>query len=112
MPQLTEQQVRQIIREELRDLLFSDRYIFKKLIQMLDGRNMQFGRSVGTKIGTEGGDSGQKFGFWNTTPVTQPAAIADPNNVSGTYNQSEVQDIVDKVKLILDKLQDTGFIQT
>lgn len=34
--------------------------------------NMVFGTTTGTKIGTVGGASGQKLGFWNATPVVQP----------------------------------------
>lgn len=64
-------EVRQIIRDELKELLASDRYIFHKTIQMLDGRNIILGKSNGTKFGTE---STQKIGFLGATPVVQQTA--------------------------------------
>lgn len=66
--ELTEQQVRAIIRNELQQFLGSDRYTFHKIAQFLDGRNIQLGKSIGTKIGTA---VDQKLGFWNVTPVIQ-----------------------------------------
>ncbi len=50
----------------------SDRYVFQKLIQMLDGRNIQTGLTTGTKIGTS---STQKVGFFGATPVIQQNAV-------------------------------------
>lgn len=50
----------------------SDRYVFTKLIQMLDGRNIQVGKTTGTKIGTE---TSQKIGFFGVTPVVQQNAV-------------------------------------
>lgn len=63
------EEVRRIIREEFRELLASDRYIFHKTIQILDGRNIIVGTGNGTKIATE---STQKLGFWGVTPIVQP----------------------------------------
>ena len=65
---MTEEQVRDIIRDELQEFLASDRYIFTKTVQILDGRNIQTGRGTGTKIGT---GTDQKIGFYNKTPVSQ-----------------------------------------
>ena len=53
----------------------SDRYTFLKLLQLLDGRNIQLGRSTGTQIGT---DTDQKLGFYGVDPVDQPATVSDP----------------------------------
>lgn len=71
---LTEQRIREIIREELAGLLKSDRYTFEKLVQFLDGRNVQFGTTTGTKIGTA---TGQKLSLWNVTPVIQPSSTGE-----------------------------------
>lgn len=54
----------------------SDRFVFEKKLQMLDGRNIQTGKTTGTIIGTEGGASGQKLGFFATTPVVQQTGVA------------------------------------
>lgn len=73
---MDENKVRQIIREELDELLGNDRYIFSKTIQVLDGRNIQLGISNGTKLGTA---ATQKLGFWGATPVDRPNFIDDPS---------------------------------
>lgn len=44
---------------------------------VFDGANFVLGTGTGTKIGTAGGPSGQKLGFFNATPVVQPALTAD-----------------------------------
>lgn len=46
--------------------------IFYSLLTLNDGVNISLGTSTGTKIGTVGGASGQKLGFWNATPIVQP----------------------------------------
>lgn len=73
---MTEEKVRQIIREELDSLLKSDRYVFSKLVQFSDGKNIQTGLTVGTKIGTA---AAQKVAFHGTTPNIQASHIADPS---------------------------------
>ena len=65
-----------LLETTLNALVYSDRYIYTKHIQMLDGRNIQTGTSAGTKIGTAGGASGEKIGFFNATPVVQQTGIA------------------------------------
>lgn len=70
------EQVRQIIREELASLLGSGRYTFQQDIQIFNGRNIQVGKGAGTQIGTEGGASGQKLGFFGATPVVQRTGTA------------------------------------
>ena len=44
------------------------------LLTIGDAVDIATNTSTGTKIGTA---TGQKIGFWNTTPVDQPAAVAD-----------------------------------
>ena len=69
---MDETQVRQIIREEfvkqLGNLIASDRFVFQKNLQLMDGRNIQLGKTTGTKIGTE---TTQKLGFFNKAPIVQ-----------------------------------------
>lgn len=70
---MTPDEIKQLIREELTSLIRSDRFTFEKLIQLLDGRNIQVGITTGTKIGTT---TTQKIGFYNTTPVAQRSGAA------------------------------------
>lgn len=82
------EQIREMIRQELQQmlqnmsfeellkLLGSDRYIFTKHIQVLDGKHIQVGRGSGLKIGTA---SDQKLSVFGVTPVIQSVAIAAPS---------------------------------
>ncbi len=81
----------------IRTFEYSDRRIFAKHIQLLDGRNISTGTSVGTKIGTSTSD---KISFWNATPVAQQANIADAD---GT-----LADATTKINSILDVLDNLG----
>lgn len=86
-----------------------------------DARNLIFGTSTGTKIGT---GSTQKIGFFGATPVTQRAAITSitdlsgggvsntVNSVSPTFDASEFDDIhatlVDRINKLRQLVQDLG----
>ena len=95
---MTEEQVRQLIREEMASVLGG--HVFSKHIQLLDGRNIQTGKTTGSKIATE---TTQKIGFYNTTPIAQRSGSAQ-NAVSGTadstYSANEVTLINDIVTLV------------
>ena len=119
---MDEQEVRQIIREEIanasRELLLElvqpERYTFQKHIQMFDSRNIQTGRTDGTIIATA---SDQKIGFYGTTPVDQPATVADPSisTVSGSGADATINtnftNLDNAVESIIDRLQELGLIK-
>lgn len=75
---MTPEQEQRLARVEqmLFQLTKSDRYTIERLLQMLDGRNIQVGVSTGTKIATTGGATGQKLGFFGATPVVQQTGVA------------------------------------
>jgi len=73
------QLVEQMIAEKLQNVFKNDRYVFDKNIQVLDGRKIQVGKTTGLTIGTEGGATGQKLGFFSATPVAEQLK-ADHNN--------------------------------
>lgn len=50
------------------------RILFFRNVEINDAFSLVFGTTTGTKIGTA---TSQKIGFWDATPVTQPAHIAD-----------------------------------
>ena len=81
MPPLTEEQIREIIQDELSNLIVSDRYTFQKLIQIFDGRNIQLGKGTGTKFGTE---TTQKLSFWGKTPLAQQS----PTGITSGFTQN------------------------
>lgn len=99
------QEVRRIIHDELQELLASDRYIFHKTVQYLDGRNIQFATGTGTKIGTE---PTQKLAFWGDTPIAQPSAIADVSGGGGDSDGTARS----KINALLAALRTTGIIDT
>lgn len=85
---MTEEQVRKIIKEELRSLFASDRVVFQRDIQILDGRNFQFAKGTGTKLGTE---TTQKLGIWGATPVAQ----ASPAGITTGFTQNSGTEVRD-----------------
>ena len=100
---MDENKVRQIIRDELRDFIVTDKYIFQRLVQFLDGRNIQLGKTTGTKLGTS---SSEKLGLWGTTPVDQPETVSDPSG-GGTVDSESRTAIV----AIIDRMQELGSIK-
>jgi len=91
------EEVKKIIREELSNLLASDRYTFQKLIQIFDGRNIQVGLTTGTKIGTA---TDQKISFHNATPVIQANHIADPTG--GATTDAEARTAINAILVVLE----------
>ena len=100
--EFTEQDIRRIIREELGTFIKSDRFSFEKLIQILDGRNIQTGLTTGTKFPAA---STQKWGAWGVTPVDQPATVTDPSG--GLNIDAEARTAINA---IIDRLQEIGLI--
>ena len=60
------------------------------LLTMVDGGNIAAGTTTGTKIGT---GTTQKIGFYNATPIVQPAANADTSGASLPDLETEVNQI-------------------
>ena len=78
-------------------------FTFYKKVQMLDGRNIQLGRTTGTKLGTEGGSAGQKLGFFNATPVIQQSALANIASGGGD-NDGTARTRCDAIVTVLENL--------
>ena len=79
---MTEEEIRKIIREEMQNFAITyliDRLVFQKNMQILDARNIQLGKTTGTKFGTE---ATQKLGFFGVDPVVQQSAISAPSGGS------------------------------
>ena len=103
-----ENRIREIIREESASLFSPTRYIFSKLVQFLDGRNIQVGKSTGTKIGTE---TTQKIGFYGKAPIAQNATITAP--AGGGSGSTDAVDIsaraaISEIKAFLTLIGLTG----
>lgn len=75
---MDENRIREIFQEELARALGADHFIFRRHLEIADGRNIQAGRTTGTKVGTA---ADQKVGFFGKTPVVQQAAPTTLANV-------------------------------
>jgi len=104
---MTPEEIRQLIKQELQILFGNDKFIFQKNIQIWDGKNIQLGKTNGTKIGIE---TSQKLGFFNTTPVDQPATVSDANTQGASYVQADVQSIATAVNAVISRLKELGLI--
>lgn len=82
---LTEENIKEIIRQELAFIIKNDKFVFEKLVQFLDGRNIQLGRGSGTKIGTA---SDQKLAVYGADPIVQQGAISAPSGGATIDNES------------------------
>jgi hypothetical protein len=109
---MNEEQIRKIIKEELEsfvksreshEVLFSDRIVMQKNLQFLNSRNIQAGRTVGTKIGTA---DDQKIGFYGVEPVIQQDTISNPSGGATIDSQARTA-----INLLIDRLQAMGFIK-
>lgn len=93
---MNDEQVREIIRQELGNFILNDKFVFDRLIQFLDGRNIQLGKTTGTSIGTK---TNQKLSFHGVTPVIQANAISAPSG--GATVDSEARTAINSIRTAL-----------
>lgn len=108
---MNEQQIRQIIREELLNIIpqFQIEEIMKIIkvsgfsfdrdIQILNGKDITVGRGTGTKIGT---GTDQKLGFYGKLPIIQTSAIAAPTG--GVTQDAEARNAINFIRQALTAL--------
>ena len=70
------------------------------LLHLADAGNITVGTTTGTKIGTA---TTQKIGFYNATPVVQPAAVA---------NATDAASVIARLNDLLARLRTLGIIAT
>lgn len=70
------------------------------VLQIADAGNIAVGTTTGTRIGTA---TTQKLGFYNKTPVAQPAAVADATDAASVITQ---------LNALLARMRDLGLIAT
>jgi hypothetical protein len=71
-------------------------------LKLTGGANVVLDTSTGTKIGTA---TSQLLGFYNATPVDQPATVSDPSG--GATQDAEARTAINA---IIDRLQELGLI--
>lgn len=94
----------ELLENFIADFVYSDRYISQKHFQFLDSKNISFGTTNGTRIGTT---ITQKIGLYGATPVIQANAISAPNNQGGIYNQTDITTLktaIDAIRVALTNL--------
>ena len=70
------------------------------VLQVADAGDIAVGTTTGTKIGTA---TTQKIGFYNKTPVVQPAAVVDATDAASAITQ---------LNALLARMRDLGLIAT
>src|SRR3990167_9495984 len=75
----------ELLEKVLGTVLVSDKVLFKRHIELLNGRDIKLGTGTGTKIGTA---IGQKIGFHNSSPTTQRSGSAQAAIVTTGATQS------------------------
>jgi len=85
---------------EYQKMSHSDRFVFYKLVQVLDGRDIQVGRDNGTSLGTA---TDQKVGVYGNK-VVQTGKISDPSGQTADLDNEARQ----KITAIIDALEAFG----
>lgn len=86
----------ELLENFMADFVYSDRYIFQKHAQFMDGRNVQFAKSTGTSLGTA---TDQKVSFYGVTPVVQAGAIASP--AGGGTVDTQARTAIDAIRVAI-----------
>lgn len=99
----------QTLKKEVSDLkklvqvlVFSDRYVFQKNLQFMDGRNIQTGKGTGTKVGTE---VTQKLGFFGVAPVVQQGVVTPASGGATIDGPARTA-----INAVITRLQALGFL--
>jgi hypothetical protein len=96
-------QIKEIIRQELAEMVSNDRFIFRRKIRIEEGLNIETGIFVGSCFGTTEND---KIGFYGITPVARQAAISEPSG--GVTVDAEARSAITAV---IGRLQTIGIIK-
>jgi len=94
--------IKEVIRQELAEMVGNDRFRFNKNIQIENARNIELAKATGTQIGTA---TTQKLGFYGATPVDRPATVDDP--AGGATVDASARE---KIGQLIDRLQELGLI--
>ncbi len=85
MDNLNEEQVKKIVQDQISTLFRTDKYVFERLIEIANGKNIKLGDGTGTKIGTT---STQKLGLYGTTPTAKQATVSAPSGGATVDSQA------------------------
>ena len=85
------------------DIIFRKNVTFAGSFAFGDGSNIPLGTTTGTKIGTS---TSQKLGFYNKTPITQPAGISAPSG--GGTQDTQARTAIISIITALNSLGLTG----
>jgi len=97
------QLIKEVIRQEFDQMVSDDRFVFRRKVEFENDINIDFGRRIGTKIGTA---SDQLVSFFGQTPVDQPETIADPSG-GATVDQPARDGVI----ALIARLKELGLIK-
>jgi hypothetical protein len=100
---MTEEQIRQLIRQELQALFGNGKIIFDQHIKFTEGKNLETGTGTGSKIG---GLDTAKVSVYSATPVIRANHI---NNPTGGTPDAEARTAINS---ILTALENFGLLKT
>lgn len=96
MANITEEEVRQIIREELSFMIKNNSLVFPSPIRLADNVHISCSGVNGSKFGTTNKD---KIAFYGATPVVQSGAISSPSG--GLTVDSQARSAIDVIRIAL-----------
>ena len=92
---MTKEEIQTLIRDELARY-FAVKTVYSAHLQLLDGRNIQVGKTTGTSLGTE---TSQKIAVYGVTPVVQASAISAPSG--GGTQDAEARTAINSIRTAL-----------
>ena len=92
---MTKEEIQTLIRDELARY-FAVKTVYSANLQLLDGRNIQVGKTTGTSLGTE---TSQKIAVYGGTPVVQASAISAPSG--GGTQDAEARTAINSIRTAL-----------
>jgi hypothetical protein len=92
-----QQEIEKMITERISSLFKNEQYVFSKPIQVLDGRNIQFGTTNGTKFGNVITIKQDSLGFYDATAVVKQNLIADPSGAGTAGVDTPARDAINSI---------------
>lgn len=88
----------EMLENIINSFVLNGSFTFQKDIRLLNGKNIYFGSSQGTKIGA----STDKLAFYGHTPITRPSSISAPGG--GATVDSEARTVIGTIITTLQTL--------
>lgn len=104
---MDEQKIREIIRDELSDIIKKNKLVFPYPMQILDGNDITLAQLIGTRIGTA---TTQKLAFLGSIPRVQWPNIPHPNIQLAAYSQANAESLRSTIESLMDLCKAFGLL--